>query len=173
MGLSLLFSLTCFSKPVNCAHCLLVSSGWKPFETMVATPLHCEADYYCHTEATQKHAWLFKKKEVWNEVNPWQWHYQVFDSHENNEAMKWWALHGQKAMKWWALGCLSGLVQNLNVVIFLDIINVLVKLWMMMALTELYPFIPFSMTFMIFWGYGGVKQLKMKLIIFLCNFWSG
>ena len=53
----------------------------------------------------------------------------------------------------------SGLVENFNIGIYSDTINVInVKLCMMILLTELYLFIPLSVTLTIFQGHSNVKQ---------------
>ena len=58
--------------------------------------------------------------------------------------------------------------QNFNIVIFSDTINVLnVKLCMMVELIEFYPFIPLSVTLMVFQGHSSVKQFELKI---LCSY---
>ena len=53
----------------------------------------------------------------------------------------------------------SGLVENLNIAIYSDNINVInIKLCMMVLLTELYLFIPLSVTLTIFQGHNNVEQ---------------
>ena len=53
----------------------------------------------------------------------------------------------------------SGLVENFNMGIFSDTINVInVKVCMMVVLTELYPFIPLSVTFIVFQDHSSDKQ---------------
>ena len=49
--------------------------------------------------------------------------------------------------------------KNFNFVIFSDTINMInVKLCMMVVLIELYPFIPLSVTLIVFQGHSNVKQ---------------
>ena len=53
----------------------------------------------------------------------------------------------------------SWLVENVNTGIYSDTINVInVKLCMVVVLTELYPFIPLSVTLIVFQGHSSVKQ---------------
>ena len=57
------------------------------------------------------------------------------------------------------IGQVSGLVKNLNIGIYSDTIHMInVKLYMMVLLTVLYLFIPFSVTLTIFQGRSNVKQ---------------
>ena len=54
-------------------------------------------------------------------------------------------------------GQMSMSVRNFNVVIFIDAINMInVKLYMMAVLTELYLFIPLSVTLVLFQGHNSV-----------------
>ena len=53
----------------------------------------------------------------------------------------------------------SGLVENLNIAIYSDNINVInIKLCMLVLLTELYLFIPLSVTLTIFQDHRNVEQ---------------
>ena len=61
-------------------------------------------------------------------------------------------LAGQEAS--WLASLLSICGKNFNVVIFLDAVNIInVKLWIIVVLIELYPFIPLSVTLIIFQGH--------------------
>ena len=56
-------------------------------------------------------------------------------------------------------GRLSVCGKNFNIAIFSDTINmIIVQLFMMIVLTELYLFIPLSATLIIFQGHNSVKQ---------------
>ena len=71
-------------------------------------------------------------------------------------------------MQWTVLGRPAGQVfrrsENLNVAIFLDTINIMkVKLCMPVVLTELYPFIPLSVTVIVFQIDSSVKQCYLKI----------
>ena len=58
--------------------------------------------------------------------------------------------------------------KNFNVVIFLDTLTMNnVKLCVMVVLTKLYPFIPLSVTLIIFPGHRSVKQFKLYI---LCSY---
>ena len=57
-----------------------------------------------------------------------------------------------------------GILKNLNAAIFLDIINVInVNHQIMVLLTELYLFIPLSVTMTIFQDHSSVKQFELKI----------
>ena len=56
-------------------------------------------------------------------------------------------------------GQLSVCDKNFNMVIFLDTVDIIfVKFCMMVVLTELYPFMPLSVTLIVFQGHSSVKQ---------------
>ena len=68
----------------------------------------------------------------------------------------------------WPTGRMSMCDKNLKIAIFLDTVNMInVKLGMVVVLTELYPFIPLSVTLIVFQGHSSVKQFK---IIILCSY---
>ena len=53
--------------------------------------------------------------------------------------------------------------KNLNVAIFSDILKIInVKLCMVVVLIEHYPFIPLSVTLIVFQGHSSVKQFLLK-----------
>ena len=55
--------------------------------------------------------------------------------------------------------------KNFNVGIFLDTINMInVKLCMMVVFIELYPFIPLSVTLIVFQGHNSVRQFLLKIL---------
>ena len=55
-------------------------------------------------------------------------------------------------------------VAKTNVVIFLDTINMInVKLCIMVVLIELYPFIPLSVTLIVFQGHSNVRQFELEI----------
>ena len=55
-------------------------------------------------------------------------------------------------------GQLSVCGKNFNVAIVLDTINMInVQFWIMLVLIELYPFIPLSVTLIVFQGHSSVK----------------
>ena len=56
--------------------------------------------------------------------------------------------------------------KNFNVAIFLGIINVMyIKLCMMALLIELYPFMPLSVTLIVFQGHSSVKEFQPKFYV--------
>ena len=62
----------------------------------------------------------------------------------------------------------SGHVRKFNIGIYSDTMNVInVKLCMMVPLTELYLFVPVSVTLTIFQGHSNVKQLQLEI---LCSY---
>ena len=67
--------------------------------------------------------------------------------------------YSREIIKMFFVSLVSGLVKKLYVGTYLDTINVVnVKLCMMILLTELYLFIPLSVTLTIFQGHSNVKQ---------------
>ena len=59
-------------------------------------------------------------------------------------------------------------IRNLDVAIFLDIVNVInVKLCMMVLLNELQLFRPFSVTLTIFQGHSRVRECELKILFSL------
>ena len=62
-------------------------------------------------------------------------------------------------------GQVSGLVKNFNMGIYSDTINVIdIKLCMMVVLTELYPFMPLSVTLIVFQGHSSVNQFQLRIL---------
>ena len=59
----------------------------------------------------------------------------------------------------WGRPAVSVYGKNFNVSIFSDTLNMInVKLYMRVVLIELYPFIPLSVTLIVFQGHGSIKQ---------------
>ena len=68
----------------------------------------------------------------------------------------------------WPTGRMSMCDKNLKIAIFLDTVNMInVKLGMVVVLTELYPFIPLSVTLIVYQSYSSVKQFYLKI---LCSY---
>ena len=68
------------------------------------------------------------------------------------------------------VGQMSGLFENFNVRIYPDTIDVVnVKLCTMVLLTELYQFIPLSVTLTTFQGHSSVEQFEIKIVVSLSN----
>ena len=64
-----------------------------------------------------------------------------------------------------AAGGVSACGKNLNVAIFSDTINTInVKLCMTIQLIEIYPFIPHSLTSIVFQGHISIKQFELKIL---------
>ena len=88
---------------------------------------------------------------------------EFFDSHEKFVSMLWSVLDF-KVKAGWPGGQLIGqqifrMWRNFSVVIFFDTINMItVKVCMMVALIKLYPFIPLSVTLIVFQGHNSGKQ---------------
>ena len=58
--------------------------------------------------------------------------------------------------------------KSFNIAIFLDTVNMInVKLGMVVVLTELYPFIPLSVTLIVYQSHISVKQFYLKI---LCSY---
>ena len=61
-------------------------------------------------------------------------------------------------------GRVSVLGENFNIVVFSDNINMInVKFCMLVVLIESYPFIPLSVTLIVFQGHSSVKYFLMRL----------
>ena len=60
--------------------------------------------------------------------------------------------------------------KNINVAIFSDTVNMIKdKLCVMVVLIELYPFIPLSVTLIVFQGLSSVEQFQLNIFMFLSD----